>query len=98
MIDSLRTTVREAVDGAGRVKPERVVVCGGVPLVYQTQQQLLEDLIESFFLAFALVACSLMFLFRSVTCGIICMIPNVLPSAAVFGLMGWAGRPQGWAT
>jgi len=93
LLRNLRNTVTAVTGRKDMVTPGRVVVCGGVPLVYQAQQQLLEDLIYSFLLAFGLVACALMLLFRSVTCGAICMIPNVLPSAAVFGIMGWRGSP-----
>ena len=71
------------------IEPRSVLVCGGLPLVHRVQQQLLDDLIHSFLLAFSLVSLALMILFRSVACGLICMIPNLLPSAIVFGIMGW---------
>ncbi len=73
------------------IEARSMLVCGGLPLVHRVQQQLLEDLIHSFLLAFSLVSLALMVLFRSVFCGLVCMIPNVLPSAIVFGLMGWLG-------
>jgi hypothetical protein len=93
LLDRLRKTTVSATQGHGAVAPREVVVCGGVPLIFQTQEQLLSDLIRSFLLAFALVGLVLMLLFRSVLCGAICMIPNLLPTLAVFGLLGWLGRP-----
>jgi hypothetical protein len=73
------------------IEPSQLLITGGVPLIYQVQQQLLHDLIESFLLAFALVCVSLMLVFRSVLCGFVCMIPNLLPCAIVFGFFGWMG-------
>jgi predicted RND superfamily exporter protein len=93
LLSRLRDTVDSALQGEDKVAPQEMIVCGGVPLIYQTQEQLLSDLVHSFALAFALVGLTLMLLFRSIACGAICMVPNLLPSAAVFGLMGWLDRP-----
>jgi hypothetical protein len=92
-LEQLQTTVHSTVLNEDCVEPREITVCGGVPLIFQTQQQLLRDLIHSFALAFVLVGLTLMLLFRSISCGAICMIPNVLPSFLVFGLMGWLDRP-----
>ena len=75
------------------VRPVDTMVCGSVPLVHQVQEQMLTDLIRSFLLAFVLVSVTLMLLFRSVLCGLICMIPNMLPSVVVFGTLGWFDVP-----
>lgn len=92
---ALLSRAKEVMDGSldehPNIEPRSMLVCGGLPLVHRVQQQLLEDLIHSFLLAFSLVSLALMVLFRSVFCGLVCMIPNVLPSAIVFGLMGWLG-------
>jgi predicted RND superfamily exporter protein len=93
LLEQLQTTVHSTVLKEDCVEPREITVCGGVPLIFQTQQQLLRDLIHSFALAFVLVGLTLMLLFRSISCGAICMIPNVLPSFLVFGLMGWLDRP-----
>ncbi len=63
---------------------------GAVPVVHRTQDQLLTDLLRSFGAAFALIALSLMLLLRSLPAGLLSMLPNMLPSVVVFGLMGWA--------
>jgi predicted RND superfamily exporter protein len=92
---ALLSQAQEAMDNTlaeySNIEARSRLVCGGLPLVHRVQQQLLEDLIYSFLLAFSLVSLALMIQFRSIFCGLICMIPNVLPSAVVFGLMGWLG-------
>jgi hypothetical protein len=92
LIASVKETVATTFDKAER-RPFDVIVSGGIPLVHQAQQQLLEDLIHSFLLAFVMVCATLMVLFRSLICGLVCMIPNILPSALVFGWMGWRETP-----
>ena len=73
-------------------KPE-LLIAGGVPLVHQAQQKVLDDLLKSFSLAFGLVAVALTFVFRSVFQAVLVMIPNTFPVAIVFGTMGWLGWP-----
>jgi predicted RND superfamily exporter protein len=98
LLQQVQQTIDDALEDSSGTRPAEVIVCGGVPLVYQAQRQLLKDLIHSFLLAFALVSLTLMLLFGSFRCGLICMIPNVLPAALVFGLMGWRGTPIEFGT
>ncbi len=67
------------------------VVTGTVPLFMRTQQALLDSLIQSFAVAFLTIAAVMMFAVRDVISGALCMIPNVLPITAVFGIVCWAG-------
>jgi predicted RND superfamily exporter protein len=67
------------------------VITGMVMLFMATQAALLTSLLKSFLLAFAVIACSMMWVFRSVPAGLLAMIPNVLPIVAVFGWLSWAG-------
>lgn len=67
------------------------VVTGTVPLFMRTQQALLDSLIQSFGLAFLTIAITMMFALKDVIAGALSMIPNVLPIAAVFGAVSWAG-------
>ena len=69
----------------------RATLSGGIPLVNKAQQQLLQDLIWSFVTAFILVGFTMMIVLRDIVGGTLAMIPNVVPSALVFGLMGWLG-------
>jgi len=65
--------------------------CGGVPLVHKAQHQLMDDLINSFIVAFVIIAAIMVLVLRSVRAGLVSMIPNVFPAFVVFGAMGWAG-------
>jgi hypothetical protein len=98
LLQDINSTIEATFELGEGPQPREVIVCGALPLVYQAQQQLLEDLIYSFVLAFALVSLILMLLFQSIRCGLICMIPNIFPSALVFGLMGWRGTPVEFGT
>lgn len=64
---------------------------GVVPIVYKAQRTLLESLIESTFWSFITITPLLMFISRSVSGGLVAMLPNVLPVLMVFGGMGWLG-------
>jgi predicted RND superfamily exporter protein len=66
---------------------------GAMPIIYIAQRQLLADLINSFLSAFAMMAACMVILLRSVVAGLLAMIPNVLPAAIVFGVIGVAGWP-----
>ncbi len=65
--------------------------CGGVPLVHKAQHQLMDDLINSFIVAFVIIATIMVLVLRNVRAGLVSMIPNVFPAFVVFGAMGWAG-------
>lgn len=67
------------------------IYCGSVPLVYKAQREMLDDLIKSFVLAFVLITGTMVLLLRSLRAGLLTMVPNVLPSLMVFGIMGWRG-------
>ncbi len=73
------------------LKDLRIEVSGGVPFLYRTQRQLLLDLLSSFTTAFLMIAGSMALMFRSISGGLLTMLPNVTPAAIVFGLMGWLG-------
>jgi uncharacterized protein len=70
---------------------EGVVYTGVVPVVYQAERELLSGLIDSFFLAFAMIAAMMGMVFRDVRAGLYTMLPNVWPVAVVFGAMSWLG-------
>jgi hypothetical protein len=68
-----------------------VVYTGVVPVVYQAERELLDGLIDSFFVAFAMIAAMMAAVFRDIRAGLYTMLPNVWPVAVVFGLMSWFG-------
>ncbi len=67
------------------------VYTGSVPLIYQAQQQLLDDLIYSFLTAFAIIAVLMTIMLGSIGAGVVTMIPNLFPTVIVFGMIGWIG-------
>jgi predicted RND superfamily exporter protein len=67
------------------------VVTGMVPVFQATQRAVLTSLIDSFVLAFAMIAVVMMVLLRHPLAGLIAMIPNLLPVGIVFGLISYAG-------
>ena len=79
--------------GGSRDAAVRFDVTGGVPLVQQAQRMLLEDLIASFMMAFALIAVTMIIILRGVVRGLLAMIPNVFPCVIVFGTLGLLGIP-----
>jgi predicted RND superfamily exporter protein len=67
----------------------QVTNTGGVPLVFTAQDELLDALKFSFTLAVCLVAVVMTLVLRSLSAGLLAMIPNVFPALATFGVMGW---------
>jgi predicted RND superfamily exporter protein len=94
-LDELKEQVAPIVvsTSASIEEPIEITVTGAIPLIYQTQRLLLADMIRSFVAAFGIVGIVLMIVLRSVRAGLVAMIPNVFPTAAVFGLMGWLSIP-----
>lgn len=73
--------------------PQHVYTTGLSPVINETQVMLLRDLGTSFVMAFGLITPMMMLITRSITIGLLAMIPNVLPIALVFGGMGWLRIP-----
>jgi len=62
-----------------------------VPVFLRTQQAVLDSLIRSFGLAFAVIAIVMVVVLRSPIAGLLAMLPNLMPVGVVFGLVSWAG-------
>ncbi len=67
------------------------VVTGVTPVVYKAERSLLEGLVESFFMAFGIMATVMAIVYRSPPAGLLVMFPNVWPMALVFGILGYSG-------
>ena len=74
-----------------KVEGVSAVVTGVTPVVYKAERSLLEGLVESFFMAFVIMAAVMAVVYRSVPAGLLVMFPNVWPMALVFGLLGYSG-------
>jgi predicted RND superfamily exporter protein len=66
-------------------------ITGEIPLFLATQHELLESFVTSFIGAFASIALIVMLVLRNPIAGFLAMVPNVLPIAAVFGVISWCG-------
>ena len=71
----------------------RFIYTGKTHLFHHAQVTLLTDLFQNFMLAFLIITPMLIIVLRSLTLGLIAMLPNVFPTLIVFGGMGWAGFP-----
>jgi len=83
-------SVRQANNMANNV---RFDVTGGIPLVFLAQKLLLWDLINSFTMAFCLIALTMIVVLRGMVRGLLAMIPNLFPCVIVFGFLGLCGIP-----
>ncbi len=82
--DSVLTKLRGAGFDGVTVSSTGVLV-----LVYQVQEVLLSDLFKSFITAMLLVAIVMIIALKSVTGGLLAMLPNLFPTVVLFGVMGW---------
>ncbi len=69
----------------------KVVVTGDLVVVAKQTSELIRDQIRSMLLAGLLITIVMMIQMGSVVLGLVSLIPNIPPVAAVFGIMGWFG-------
>ena len=91
IVDPMGDNVNNPAAAEHEIRGITVAYTGMVPLVYQTQHELINGLINSLFLAFITIAIVFCFVLRNVRAGFLAMVPNVFPIMIVFGYMGWAG-------
>lgn len=85
-ISEVQGIADQVMKGAGKA-----TVTGDLVLVSAQTEALIDDQVESMFIAAFLITIIMMIQLRSFVLGLICLIPNIPPVAAVFGLMGWFG-------
>lgn len=73
--------------------PIRLIYTGKTHLFHSAQATLLEDLFRNFFLAFVVITPVLIIVLRSLSLGLIAMLPNLFPVVVLFGLLGWMDWP-----
>lgn len=69
----------------------RVTVTGDLVVVQDQAANLIKDQIWSMFIAITIITVLMMIQLGSPLLGLLCLIPNIPPVAAVFGIMGWFG-------
>lgn len=85
-IEAIRRVADSAMNGSATVS-----VTGDLAVIAHQTSELITDQIRSMFLAAALITLLMMIQMGSFVLGLICLIPNIPPVAAVFGIMGWFG-------
>jgi predicted RND superfamily exporter protein len=85
--------VREFADGNPRLRGARVDVTGVFVLYANMLNSLIGGQIKTFILVFAAILMMFVVLFRSLRVALVAMVPNLLPIAAVLGLMGYTSVP-----
>ncbi|MDG1874353.1 MAG: MMPL family transporter [Mariniblastus sp.] len=71
----------------------RLIYTGKTHLFHNAQMTLLQDLFLNFLLAFLIITPILILVLRSLTLGLVAMLPNLFPVLIVFGGLGLAGHP-----
>ena len=87
-----------SVDGRRRVYDELVVATAGMPIEWtgisplldHAQGQIFTGFWKSFLTAFLIITVVMIVSLRSLTTGLVAMIPNLTPILLVFGVLGWA--------
>jgi|GEM_PF-214881 len=87
------TTIQNIRDAAESVMGSvaRVTVTGDLAVVANQTSSLIKDQVRSMFLAAFLISILMVIQLGSLLLGLISLIPNIPPVAAVFGIMGWGG-------
>lgn len=85
-IEDIRRTSTAEMAGTARA-----VLTGELTVVADQTGELIKDQIKSMILAAVLITILMMIQMESAILGLICLVPNIPPVAAVFGIMGWFG-------
>lgn len=67
-----------------------ITFTGLAPLLEEAQGQIFEGFWKSFASAFVLITIVMILALRSISAGLVAMIPNLTPILLVFGTLGWA--------
>jgi uncharacterized protein len=85
-IERISATADSVMKGAAKT-----TVTGDIAVVANQASELISDQITAMFLAAAIITVLMMLQMGSPLLGLICLLPNIPPVAAVFGVMGWFG-------
>lgn len=75
-----------------------IVVTGKTMLVNKLVQNIVDSQVQSLALACGVIFAILLVVFRSISLGLLSLVPNILPIVFNLGLMGWLGIPLNTAT
>ncbi len=87
-IAAIRSIAADTMKGIARTQ-----VTGELTVIDDQTTSLIRDQIRSMFLAAAIITVLMMIQMGSPILGLMCLVPNIPPVAAVFGIMGWFEIP-----
>ncbi len=92
---SIVQTIENVRSAANSVMKDsaRVAVTGEIAMVAAQSHELIKSQIESMLLAFVIITFLMMIQMGTPLFGLISLVPNIPPLAAVWGIMGWFGIP-----
>ena len=88
VIDRIKGVVNGMVEGWGKC-----LITGELAVYVANASHVVRSMVISLLVALFSITVLLILLFRSLPLGLLSLIPNLLPLATIFGLMGWAGVP-----
>jgi len=86
IISKVERAANRAVKGSGKV-----TVTGELVVFSAQASEVVDSQVYSLILAFTAITLMMMIQFRSWILGLLSLIPNLLPIAVIFGVMGWLG-------
>lgn len=90
-MENLVDSIKQDIDAVFDTARYEVKVTGTTRMFIKANEALIDNLLQSLFLAFVVIAILMGFLFQSFRMVVISLIPNLLPLLAVAGIMGFAG-------
>jgi predicted RND superfamily exporter protein len=85
-IQRVEKVTRDVMKGFGKV-----IVTGEMVVFSDQASEVVRSQVLSLLLAFTAITLMMIIQFRSYILGVLSLIPNLLPIAVIFGLMGWVG-------
>jgi predicted RND superfamily exporter protein len=85
-INAIQKAVSDVMQGFNKV-----IVTGELVVFSDQASEVVKSQVLSLILAFSAITLMMMIQFRSYILGLLSLIPNLLPIAVIFGVMGWLG-------
>ena len=89
VVDAFRKNIKNVI----AVPYPKFIYTGKNYLFLSAQRTLLKDLFGNFLLAFVVITPVLIVVLRSLSLGLIAMLPNLFPIVVLFGILGWCNIP-----
>jgi uncharacterized protein len=100
VVDSIKRNANKILNGIDSTEIKdtanniyNITVTGTSSTFLEGSRFIVNGLKESIFWAFLLIACCMLYLFKSVRILLCSLIPNLIPLVITAGVMGWAGVP-----